>query len=52
MTKDKQKQTNSVAWVHEWTIPTEQPLLVGEVSANFLRIEECRVVSVVNPPQP
>jgi hypothetical protein len=26
---------NSVAWVREWTIPTEQPPLVGEVNANF-----------------
>jgi hypothetical protein len=29
------KHTNSVALVREWTIPTEQPPLVGEVSANF-----------------
>jgi hypothetical protein len=28
-----------VAWVCERTIPTERPLLVGEVTANFLRIE-------------
>jgi hypothetical protein len=33
-TKNK-KQTNSVAWVRERTILTEQPLLVDEVSANF-----------------
>jgi hypothetical protein len=26
---------NSVTWVHEWTVPTERPLLVGEDSANF-----------------
>jgi hypothetical protein len=26
---------NSVAWVCGWTIPTERPPLVGEVSANF-----------------
>jgi hypothetical protein len=26
---------NPVAWVREWTIPTERPPLVGEVSANF-----------------
>jgi hypothetical protein len=31
---DKQK-TNSVAWVREWTIPTEWPPLVGEVSDIF-----------------
>jgi hypothetical protein len=26
---------DSVAWVHKQTIPTEQPQLVAEVSANF-----------------
>jgi hypothetical protein len=36
------KQTNSVAWVHERTIPTEQPPLVGEVSANFCRYRVAR----------
>jgi hypothetical protein len=30
---------NSVALVRERTIPTAHPSLVGEVSANFLRIE-------------
>jgi hypothetical protein len=30
---------NSVAWVRERTIPTKRPQLVGEVSANFLRID-------------
>jgi hypothetical protein len=30
---------NSVALVRKRTIPTERPPLVGEVSANFLRIE-------------
>jgi hypothetical protein len=30
---------NSVALVRERTIPTERPPLVGEASANFLRIE-------------
>jgi hypothetical protein len=30
---------NFVALVREQTIPTERPPLVGEVSANFLRIE-------------
>jgi hypothetical protein len=29
------KKLNSVALVHERTIPTEQPPPVGEVSANF-----------------
>jgi hypothetical protein len=28
----RKKQLNSVAWVHERTIPTERPQLVGEVS--------------------
>jgi hypothetical protein len=31
----KNKQTNSRALVRQRTIPTEQPPLVGEVSANF-----------------
>jgi hypothetical protein len=31
------KLTNAVALVREQTIPTEQLLLVGEVSANFCR---------------
>jgi hypothetical protein len=31
---------NSVILVRERTIPTERPPLVGEVSANFLRIED------------
>jgi hypothetical protein len=30
---------NSMVWVRERTIPTEQPSLIGEVTANFLRIE-------------
>jgi hypothetical protein len=29
------KKTNSMVWVHERTIPTERPLLLGEVIANF-----------------
>jgi hypothetical protein len=28
---------NSVAWIREWTIPTERPLLVGEVTDKFCR---------------
>jgi hypothetical protein len=36
---------NSVALVRERTIPTERPPPVGEVSANFLRIEGCHVFS-------
>jgi hypothetical protein len=35
---DKQTKTNSVDLVREWTIPTEQPPLIGEVSANFCRL--------------
>jgi hypothetical protein len=31
----RQKQTNSVVWVRERTIPTERTPFVGEVSANF-----------------
>jgi hypothetical protein len=38
-----------VALVFERTIPTERPPLVGEVSANVLRIEVCHVVSVTDP---
>jgi hypothetical protein len=34
------KQINSVALACERSIPTERPPLVGEVSANVLRIEE------------
>jgi hypothetical protein len=33
------KKLNSMVWVRERTIPTERPPLVGEVGANFLRIE-------------
>ena len=40
---------NSVALVRERTIPTERPPPVGEVSANFLRIEGCHVVSATDP---
>ena len=40
---------NSVVLVRERTIPTEGPSPVGEVSANFLRIEGCHVVSATDP---
>ena len=40
---------NSVALVRERTIPTERPPPVGEVSANFLRVEGCHVVSATGP---
>jgi hypothetical protein len=47
---DEQTANNSVALVREWTIPTERLPLVGEISANFLRMEGCRVVSSADPP--
>jgi hypothetical protein len=31
----EKKNENSVAWVRKWTVPTERPPLVCEVSANF-----------------
>jgi hypothetical protein len=34
-TEERPKQTNSMVWVRERTIPTERPPLVGEVIANF-----------------
>ena len=40
---------NSVALIRERTIPTERPPPVGEVSANFLRMEGCHVVSATDP---
>jgi hypothetical protein len=39
---------NSVALVRERTIPTEPTPFVGEVSANFLCIEGCRLVSAAD----
>jgi hypothetical protein len=42
-------QTNSVASVHERTIPTERPLFVGEVSVNSSADIGCHVVSVTDP---
>jgi hypothetical protein len=33
--QNKIKQTNSILWVRERTIPTERPPLLGEVIANF-----------------
>jgi hypothetical protein len=35
----KKKKLNSVAVVRKRTIPTKRPPLVGEVSANSLRVE-------------
>ena len=43
------KRNSSVALVRERTIPTERPPPVGEVSANFLRIEGCHVVNATDP---
>jgi hypothetical protein len=40
---------NYVALVLVRTVPTERPPLVGEVNANFLRIEGCLVVSAAVP---
>jgi hypothetical protein len=37
--KLKKKLINSMVWVRERTIPTERTPPVGEVIANFLRIE-------------
>jgi hypothetical protein len=36
----KIKKLNSVTWVRKRTVPTERPPIVGEVSANFLRVED------------
>jgi hypothetical protein len=33
--KHAKKQANSVALVHERTVPTERPPLVAEIGANF-----------------
>ena len=49
MTISTTSYKNSVALVRERTIPTERPPPVGEVSANFLRIEGCHVVSATSP---
>ena len=44
-----ENDSDSVALVRERTIPTKRPPSVGEVSANFLRIEGCHVVSATDP---
>jgi hypothetical protein len=33
--ESKKQKINSVAWVREWTLPSERPPLVEKVSANF-----------------
>jgi hypothetical protein len=45
----KLKKLNSVALVHEQTIPTEQQPLVGEVSTNLFADRGCHVVSGTDP---
>jgi hypothetical protein len=50
--EQQEKTNNSVAWVCEPTVPIEQTQLVGEVIANFLRIEKCRVVNSADPLRP
>jgi hypothetical protein len=44
----KPKKLNSEALVRERTILTERPSLVGEVIANFFRIELFHVVSAAD----
>jgi hypothetical protein len=39
--QNESKKLNYVAWVRERTKPTERLPLVGEVSANFLKIKGC-----------
>jgi hypothetical protein len=39
---------DSMVWVHGWTIPTERPQLVGEVSAKFVD-RGFHVVSAMDP---
>jgi hypothetical protein len=46
---DPKTKLNSMALVRERTIPTERPPPVGKISANFLRIEGCHVVSAMDP---
>jgi hypothetical protein len=48
LNEDTNKQTNSMVWVRERTIPTERPPLVGEVIANFAD-KGCHLVSVTDP---
>ena len=47
--KKKKKKKKIVALILDQTIPTERPQPVGEVSANFLRLEGCHVVSAKDP---
>jgi hypothetical protein len=44
----KGKKLNSVALVREGTVPTERPLLVGEVVSTFAD-RGCRMVSAMDP---
>jgi hypothetical protein len=46
----KQQTSNKLRDLSPRTnLPTKQAPLVGEVNANFLQIEGCRVVSAANP---
>jgi hypothetical protein len=40
---------NFVPSVRKWTIPTERPPLVSEVSANFFADRGCHVASMMDP---
>jgi hypothetical protein len=42
-------KTNSVALIRERTVPTDRPSIIDVVSATFLWIEGCRVVSATDP---
>jgi hypothetical protein len=42
-------KNNSMIWVRERNIPTEQPPLVGEVISNLFGDRGCHVVSVTDP---
>jgi hypothetical protein len=43
------KKLNSVALVRKWTIPTERPPYVGEVSANFFGYRVSRDQRIGSP---
>jgi hypothetical protein len=48
-TRERNKQTYSVAWVRERTMPTERPQLIGEVNSNFFAVRGSSVVSTTDP---
>jgi hypothetical protein len=45
MTNSPVKKSNLVVFGRKRVIPTQRPQLVGVISANFCRVEACRVVS-------